>query len=115
MECVHCGAAGFNRVVVDLGAAGDQGGLCSECERERYGRVLTEPLWQRADGCLLCAAAGEYALPLLECHIEHDDGDSVEYTLDDRTPLLCTEHAAELLPVVAETPEAPNQVTPEHQ
>lgn len=106
MECVHCRSDCFNRVIVDLTASAQQGGLCADCEAAEYGRVLDDPLRRRSDGCLLCAAEGEYALAVLDCLIEHDGGDELEYTLDERTPLLCRDHASALLPDVTADPGA---------
>jgi len=101
MECVHCGTGCFNRVIVDLAASAQRGGLCADCEAAEYGRVLEEPLRRRSDGCLLCAAEGAFALPVLDCLIEHDRGEELEYALDEATPLLCRDHASALLPAVA--------------
>lgn len=106
-ECVNCrGESGFNRMVVEMSTETEIGSLCTSCEREEFGILLSDCLWRRDTGCALCPNTGHYALPLLECLIEYDDRpDTVEYNLTSETVELCNHHFHALieLPIAEES------------
>lgn len=99
MDCVNCGGEGFNRVVVDLASGAELGSVCADCEGETFGITLHDRTLRATPGCVFCRGEERYALPLLECVIEWDDGSRPEreYAIDVRTPGLCERHLASLL------------------
>lgn len=100
MECVSCGAASFNRVVVEVATDERRGGLCADCEQRTFGLLLAEPLWRRASGCGLCANAADASLPGVDCVVEYDDGRvDVEFDSGAGAPALCRDHLHALLDV----------------
>jgi hypothetical protein len=71
------------------------GGFCSTCEREAFGRTLIERPFGHLEGCVECPGPGVTALPehVLEISIESDNEYVTEgYTVDEETPVFCSEH-----------------------
>lgn len=98
MECANCGQDAFNRIIINPTTGEENGGLCEDCEVSKFGIIAAEPLWHRDDGCGLCPAPGEVALPEVDCLVEWDDGTTeAEFTITHSTLQLCTQHLAELL------------------
>lgn len=102
MECVSCGLpSGYNRVVVERRTGTEVGGLCIECEEDRFGDRLT---WEiraetEPDGCALCAGDAHVRAPEWDPEMEVDADGSVvwqEYRVTGSTPALCEEHFGEL-------------------
>lgn len=98
-ECVNCrGDLDFNRLIIELATTTEIGGLCSSCEQEEFGILLTDNLWHHDTGCALCPNDGHYALPQLDCLIEYDSKpDDVEYSITADTITLCESHFQALI------------------
>ncbi|WP_255152376.1 hypothetical protein [Halorarius halobius] len=96
MDCLACGLrSGYNRVVVDLLAGTELGGLCFRCEERLFGRSLKDGLWTERSGCVLCSRDGAVALP--EWRPRTSDTGGVlrlenDYELGATTVELCDEH-----------------------
>jgi hypothetical protein len=100
--CVVCGLeSGYNRVVVELPRGETVGGLCRECEADRFGDVLARTAYQGGD-CALCDRDGFFALPRWEPYTVDREGTVVlssRFDITDRTPTLCDEDYHDLLAV----------------
>lgn len=94
-SCIVCGRdAGYHRAVVDVVEERVVGGLCRECEREEFGRVLERGRF--GEDCVFCDRDGHVALPVWRPDPrEREDGtvlNTVTYRIDGGTVHLCDEH-----------------------
>lgn len=118
MECIVCGReAGYHRAVVDTYDERLVGGLCRECEREEFGRVLERARFADRSGCLLCDRDGQVAIPVWRPTARRTAGgdvvSEVAYRVDRETARLCDEHLAD---VAGHYPiSRPRAATPEHR
>lgn len=99
MNCISCGLqAGYNRAVVAL-VSGDQlGGFCRNCEFDIFGHMLSE-VRSSDETCALCERDALYAIPAWQPYEKLSDDRitcDVQYTVHERTPMLCDEHFHEL-------------------
>lgn len=109
MECLKCGGTdGFDRVVVNQVSGRELGLVCERCEEAQFGTLLADPAFHADNGCAFCDGDGKFALPLLECLIEHPDGSArvVEYdTLFDAVQ-FCDRHLDRFLDLERPAQEA---------
>lgn len=100
MECLKCESGTvLDRLVVDRVTERPMGALCDSCQRTDIKRVFRRDVWHEDSGCVICAGRAHYYLPEIELRIEFDDlrEDSIEYSVTDKTPRLCSNHFEELL------------------
>lgn len=81
--------------MVERSSGTELGGLCVECEENRFGDCLRRGLWTETDGCALCARDVYVVMPSWYPETERSpDGFLVrnDYGVTDGTVGLCDEH-----------------------
>ncbi|GAA0258879.1 hypothetical protein [Halobaculum roseum] len=106
MYCIHCRApVRYNRALVREHDGRTLAGLCSECEREQFGRVLRGGYADPSGACLFCSRPGALALPVHRIDLDDGPDDHSEtrgYPVEATTPRLCDGHAGEAFGLKAE-------------
>lgn len=98
MRCINCDReARYNRALVDTFERERLGGVCRDCEDERFGRLLGRlPVDDGvAEQCSFCDRTGRFALPLhkldIDCRAGTESVDS-NYCVERGTPRFCEAH-----------------------
>lgn len=101
MKCAKCDKSNvLNRVIVNQLTGHEHGLFCEACEADVFGELLENPAWHQKHGCAFCDNDGRFALPRLDCLIEHGDGSPrhTEHEPIENAVRLCEHHVDELLP-----------------
>jgi hypothetical protein len=100
MDCISCNESEvLNRAVVNQLTRHAHGLFCEACETERFGELLERSAWHQDNGCAFCDRNGRFALPRLDCVIEHGDDTPpyLEYESLEQSVRLCEAHVEELV------------------
>ncbi|WP_435063731.1 hypothetical protein [Halobaculum sp. EA56] len=112
MHCIYCRApVRYNRALVREHDGRTLAGLCADCEREQFGRVLRDGYADPSGACLFCSRPGGLALPVHRIDLGGGRDDRREtrgFPVESGTPRLCDRHAVEVFDLDAGTlrPEA---------
>lgn len=116
MECLKCESSSvLDRVAVDRVTERPIGALCDSCQHPEVAHTFDSDVWHEDSGCAVCADRAHYCLPKIDCRIQFDDdrADSIEYTVEDTTVRLCSDHFEDLLKGEAAEPAAAAGAVPQ--